>query len=393
MFEGLLLSLVQLPFLPVTLFLAARDLIYTPAGVSLTMRVVLLNMRLRFAKHIRHLSAMQPLVNRINAKYSTEYCNAIPKPPKSVRAREIKLAAPAWSSTLAASPHAWKWFLIEPVRAFPSKRPFILYSHGGSFVKTIDPLHFKFLYEICERTGAVILMHDYPRPPASASHEETYDVLTELIETLVAKPDTLNASSLAADEEHVLKAFQSRTKLVFMGDSAGGTISLALCLELLNRGLNDGLPEEAILISPALDGRLLDAEVHDWKDPWLSIRPCHTVCAAWAGPNRPITHYLISPALASEDLLRALLRSKTRITNFKGTADILLPGSLLFHERIEKVVSDGLGEKQGGGAFFLDERVRFVKGVGMPHVWPLIPIPTPEVRDARRAIVATINSD
>ncbi|KAL9933006.1 hypothetical protein V8E36_008261 [Tilletia maclaganii] len=393
MLDVLIFHLAKLPFIPVNILLALRDGLFAPKGVSVLMRIVLMNMRLRFHKNLRSLSWTQSAVNRINARDSKLYCTSVPKPPAGVRAREITLSQQAhWSKTLAASNNPWKFFLIEPVRAFPSKRPFILYSHGGSFVKTLDPLHFKLLYDLCERTGATIFAHDYPRPPAGSSHEETYEVLIELLSSLIDQDKAFSKEilpTLSTDDHALLRAARDRTKLVFQGDSAGGGISLSLVFELLQRQLDHLLPEDAILLSPAMDGKLTDAEKHDSKDPWLAIAPCHTVIKAWAGPNTPLTHHLVSPAYASEELITRLLASKTRVLNFQGTADILLPGSLMFHNRVDGIVAKAGSDSNGKAK----EKIRLITGVGMPHVWPLIPILTPEVRAARIAIVAAIHQD
>ncbi|KAE8258554.1 hypothetical protein A4X09_0g7851, partial [Tilletia walkeri] len=169
------------------------------------------------------------------------------------------------------------------------------------------------------------------------------------------------------------------------GDSAGGSISLALCFKLIDSDLEDFLPDEAILIAPGIDGRMTDAELCDGEDPWLALAPCYTVIDAWKGPNQSLTHYLVSPGLASDDLLRSLLNSKTRVTNFHGTADILYPPSVTFHKRVAQVAKES-------GINKISEKVRFISAAGMPHVWPLIPPLAPEIREARTTIVSLINS-
>ncbi|CAD6885196.1 unnamed protein product [Tilletia laevis] len=382
-----LFHLVTLLFFPVNLFLAVRDTIKAPKGISLTMRYVLLYLRLRQNKAVRSMRWAQSSVNRINAKASALYCTSFPTPPKDVHIREVKFTSPSlFSSTLGSSRHPWKFFLIEPTRAFPSKKPFVLYSHGGSFVTTFHDRHFSYLYELCQQTGATIFAHDYPRPPNGATHEETYAVLVELVSALCSPSSSLrNASGLAVDERHLAEAARTRTKLVFAGDSAGGAISLALCFELIDRKMGELLPEETILISPGLDGRLQDAELYDGKNPWLSLPACHTVLAAWKGPSASVTHHLVSPALAPKDLLRQLLASKTRITNLHGTADLLFPGSVIFQERVVEVAKEMGIEKVG-------ERVRFIAAVGMPHDWLLVPLSAPEILSARTTIISVINS-
>ncbi|CAD6916284.1 unnamed protein product [Tilletia laevis] len=337
-----LFRLATLLFFPVNLLLAVRDAIKAPRGMSFTMHVILLYLRFRHNKAVRSMRWAQSSVDRINAKLSGEYCTSFPTPPKDVHIRSLQFTSPSlFSATLGSSRHPWKFFLIEPKRVFPSKKPFILYSHGGAFVSTFHVMHFVYLYELCQRTGATILAHDYPRPPKGATHEETYAVLVELVSALFSPSSSLGtAYGLNADERHLAEAATMRTKLVFAGDSAGGTITLALCFDLIDRKMVELLPEEAILISPGLDGRLQNSELYDDKDPWLALPLCHSVNAAWKGPRGSLTHHLISPARAPKDLLRQLLASKTRITNLHGTADILYAGSVLFHERVVEVARE-----------------------------------------------------
>ncbi|KAE8204535.1 hypothetical protein CF327_g7705 [Tilletia walkeri] len=390
MLNVLLFHLATLLCFPLNLALGARAAIGAPKGTSFVMRYILFNLRLRQNKLLRSMRWAQPAVNRINAKLSAEYCTCFPRPPKNVNVRKVQINTPSlFSSTLASSPHPWSFFLISPVRPFPSKRPLILYSHGGSFVTTLHELHFTYLYELCQRTGGTILVHDYPRPPAGANHEETFSVLTELVSSLCSPSSALHTESptttLTTDENQLAQAARNRTKLVFMGDSAGGSISLALCFKLIDSDLEDFLPDEAILIAPGIDGRMTDAELCDGEDPWLALAPCYTVIDAWKGPNQSLTHYLVSPGLASDDLLRSLLNSKTRVTNFHGTADILYPPSVTFHKRVAQVAKES-------GINKISEKVRFISAAGMPHVWPLIPPLAPEIREARTTIVSLINS-
>ncbi|KAE8208879.1 hypothetical protein CF327_g6993 [Tilletia walkeri] len=390
MLNVLLFHLATFLCFPLNLALGARAAIMAPKGTSFWMRFILFNLRLGQHKILRSMRWAQPAVNRINAKLSAEYCTSFPPPPKNVNVRKVQINTPSlFSSTLASSPHPWSFFLISPVRPFPSKRPFILYSHGGSFVTTLHDLHFQYAYELCQRTGGTILVHDYPRPPAGANHQETYDVLTEVVYSLFSPSSALHTESptttLTTDENQLAQAARNRTKLVFMGDSAGGSISLALCFKLIENNLEDCLPDEAILLAPGLDGRMTDAELFDGKDPWLALAPCYTVVDAWKGPSQSLTHYLLSPGLASDDLLRSLLTSKTRITNFHGTADILYPQSATFHKRIAQVAKES-------GINKISEKVRFISAAGMPHVWPLIAPIAPEIREARTNIVSLINS-
>ncbi|KAK0546908.1 hypothetical protein OC845_004355 [Tilletia horrida] len=382
MIDALFLQLGRAVSIPLTAILALREIVIAPKGTSLQMRLGLAWIRLTFNKGFRSVSWAQFAVNGVNAKASAIYTTTLPAPPEGVKAREVKLGS-AWSKSLASSKHGWKWFLVEPSEPLTGKRPFILYNHGGSFVTTFSPLHFKYMYDLCQRTGATILTADYPRPPAGTSHEETYAVLTEVVHSLISQPEPATQNP---DEKHISDAAQNRTKFVVMGDSAGGSITMGLCLELVHRGWTSDLPEEAIPIAPAMDSLFEGADKYDWHDPWLSLPACWTVAKAWQGPTAAIDHHLVSPGRAADDLVIGLLKSKTRFTVLHGTADILYPQTEIFIKRATDLASRA-------GITSFEDKVRFIEGPGMPHVWPLFPPVTPEVKSIRSTIASVVLSE
>src|SRR5829696_6631733 len=103
----------------------------------------------------------------------------------------------------------------------------ILYLHGGAFVFAITPQHWRFIARLIQRLGCSVTVPLYPLAPEHTCRE-VFDFLLPL------------ASELLTENRQT----------VFMGDSAGGGMALALSQQLHAAGLS--LPARVALISPAL---------------------------------------------------------------------------------------------------------------------------------------------
>lgn len=106
----------------------------------------------------------------------------------------------------------------------------ILYQHGGSYTTNLTSMYWDFLSDIVKDTGATIIIPDYPLTP-TFYYKDVFDMMLPLYEEVLQK----------VGEE----------KLIVMGDSAGGGLSLALCQYAGEKGINQ--PNQLILISPWLD--------------------------------------------------------------------------------------------------------------------------------------------
>lgn len=106
----------------------------------------------------------------------------------------------------------------------------ILYLHGGGYVNNIVPFQWRFVGKIVEQSKATVVVVDYPLAP-KYSYRETYQMVDEVYSDLLT--------------------IHSAECIIFMGDSAGGGLSLGFAQVLRNE--NRPLPKQLILLSPWLD--------------------------------------------------------------------------------------------------------------------------------------------
>ncbi len=213
----------------------------------------------------------------------------------------------------------------------------IFYVHGGAYVEEPIPNHWQFLDTLVQKTGCQIIMPDYPLAPNHV-YSEAYEFLENLYRDYVtANPDK---------------------KMILMGDSAGGGLSLGLAEDFKSIGIKD--PDEIILMSPWVDVTLSNPEIEQYEsdDPLLSraVRACGEY---WAG-DTPLTDWKVSPLYGD-------LSDIKNVTLFVGTREILYPDDIKLFEYLKDDPSNELHI-----------------GKGMNHVYPLYPIP--EGRDATKII-------
>lgn len=213
----------------------------------------------------------------------------------------------------------------------------VLYLHGGAYIEEIGYNHWALIKELAGQTPAQIVVPVYPLAPRGTA-EEFLPRLTALARELTAAP----------------------APAVFMGDSAGGGLSLAVAQRLHEQG--DAPPARLALLSPWLDAALgdPDAEKIQPRDPMLAVEPLRYTGALWAGDLAP-SDPAVSPLNGRMDGLPA-----TEV--YIGDRDILLPDARRFTERATSA----------GVAVDLHE------APGQIHAYPLWPVP--EGRDARERI-------
>lgn len=193
-------------------------------------------------------------------------------------------------------------FIIE------NKSPItILYVHGGAYVHKLNKRHWWFIERLIECLNCNIVIPDYPLSPES-NYKTTFEFMTQLLSEIEI---TANGS-----------------KTVFMGDSSGGGLTLALVEKMLRD--NKKLPDEVILLSPWLDIRLNNPEISKYvdKDPLLDLESLRTVGKIYAA-GTDLSSYLLSP-------INGLLKGLPPIRLFICTNDILFPDS----QRAVKLCND-----------------------------------------------------
>ncbi|MBN2047838.1 MAG: alpha/beta hydrolase [Anaerolineaceae bacterium] len=213
---------------------------------------------------------------------------------------------------------------VEWVEPDPPIKPdcHILYLHGGAFVHRTPIFHRFYSKNIANNTLARILLVDYrlaPEHPFPAALDDAVTAYRWMLEQQIS-PD----------------------RIAFVGDSAGGGLSVAVMLKL--RELNLPLPVCAVLMSPWMDlaGTGNSIKRLAASDPQLDWTQLKKSAEAYCG-DYPPQHPLISPLYADLSGLPPMLI-------FAGGYEILLDDAIRFEDRakiagvdIDLIVEPGLG--------------------------------------------------
>jgi len=183
---------------------------------------------------------------------------------------------------------------------------YIFFSHGGGHLNNITKHHWNMIYFLQKQTNATFIVPDYPLLPKH-NYKHTYEMIEDAFNQVVAP---LNP-----------------TNLTFMGDSAGGAISLTLAQILRDRQATLQ-PKDIILITPELDAYELhkDTPKYEKHDVMLTGAIFDLISHHYVG-DCPRDHFLVSPA-------RGNLDSIGKISIFTATHDIMHPYARDFKQRL-----------------------------------------------------------
>ncbi|HZM82269.1 MAG TPA: alpha/beta hydrolase fold domain-containing protein [Candidatus Limnocylindrales bacterium] len=214
----------------------------------------------------------------------------------------------------------------------------VIYIHGGSYLNQIVRQHWQFIGHVARHAPANVTVPIHPLAPTGTA-ETTVPAMADLI----------------AD---VIHRIAGPRRVTLIGDSSGG--GLALAATQLLRDSGRALPHALVLIAPWLDLTMShpDQPRLTRLDPMLDLpglAEAGRIYAAGLGPEHPFA----SP-------LRGDLTGLPPITIYTGTRDVLHPDSLALAGHAEIHV-----------------------GQGMPHVYPLLPMP--EGASARAEIARIID--
>lgn len=201
-----------------------------------------------------------------------------------------------------------KVFVVTP-KSREKTDKIILYFHGGSYMAEATKQHWEFIGKLIDDTGATVILPDYPLTP-KYNYKDVFNMVVPLYKEINERIDIEN-------------------RLIVMGDSAGGGLSLAL-LERMSEE-NFKMPEKTILISPWLDVRLNNPDIEEVekRDKKLNKEALKLSGIAYAGEDG-INSYLVNPI--DGDL------SKTKnLTILVGTDDILNPDAHKLQKKAKEV--------------------------------------------------------
>lgn len=190
------------------------------------------------------------------------------------------------------------------------------------------PLHWAFIEKLVKETNALVIAPAYRLVPFG-TYKEAYDLIVPVYKKYC--------------EEHPEK------KIIMMGDSAGGGLSLALTEYFKAEGIR--VPDELILFSPWVDVSMGNEEIKDFisRDPMIGPEAVLPAARSWAG-DRDMHDPLISPLFGD-------LKGLHNVTVFIGTEEVLYPDVTKMFHMLDADVSNEL-----------------IVGEGMIHCYPLNPV-------------------
>jgi acetyl esterase/lipase len=245
-----------------------------------------------FAKIIRLNNGLKKKLD--TGDFSTGW---VPEPPKFIH-EKFKLR------TEIISGH--NVYTISPKQNNSDK--YILYLHGGAYVNKFVKQHWGFTGAIIKNTGATIIMPDYPLAP-----KYTFTDTIKMVEKVYSK----------------LRSNIDSKEIIFMGDSAGAGLALALAQKLKTENIEQA--SKIILLSPWLDVSMTnpDTKAIEQKDIMLKIDSLKRAGKLYAD-NSDIDNYLISP-------LNGSVKGLEEISIFIGTHDLLYPDCIKLKTKLKEV--------------------------------------------------------
>ena len=218
----------------------------------------------------------------------------------------------------------------------------VFYIHGGAYFMDFTKAHWRLLEILIREADAQVIAPGYRMVPF-ATWREAFDLIVPLYSAYCeAHPDQ---------------------KIILMGDSAGGGLSLALAEHFKAEGIR--LPDELVLLSPWVDVSMENEKILDYQDvdPFLTVTPLLQCGALWK-VDLDVHDWHVSPIYGDMKGLR-------NVTVFAGTDGILYPD-------ITKCY----------GLLDTDPSNELIIGEGMNHVYPLFTIP--EAKPAVKKILEVV---
>lgn len=187
----------------------------------------------------------------------------------------------------------------------------VIYIHGGGLVSEAFPSHWEFCRRLADKTGCEIIFPAYPLVP-EGNTVLAHDMLFKVYKKVLENTDP--------------------AKLVMIGDSAGGTLSLSLSMMARDEGLP--VVREIILISPGFamenltdkeNAHLQEIKKHDFM---IGQFPVRKIAELWNGGAAPLDY--------RTDVTRGSIEGLPFITMFSGTFDIMNIAARRFARRLKK---------------------------------------------------------
>jgi acetyl esterase/lipase len=224
-----------------------------------------------------------------------------------------------------------------------NKDTVILYFHGGAFVSGPQIFHWIMLKKLALETKIPILFVNYGKAPENPFPGAINDTYKTYMHLLSKNPNA---------------------KIIIGGDSAGGTLTLALTFKLKEN--NIPLPYKLLLLAPCADCRFSNPyiDVIGKKDVMLDKEGLIYITKEWYAPNIDDTNPYISPIFGDTT---GFPKSILMI----GTHDILHPDCILLYNKMK---TQGVN-------------IQLIEGKEMFHDWMVAPTFIPESKTALNQLI------
>jgi epsilon-lactone hydrolase len=181
--------------------------------------------------------------------------------------------------------------------ANPDAGNYVLFLHGGGYIKEIVRAHWRIVGHLTREGGARCVVPIYPLAPHGTA-KEVVPTVGRLLRELVKKAGP--------------------AKVVVVGNSAGAGLGLAAAQWLRANG--GGQPDGLVLISPGINALVADRRAIAADDPVQDIPGLLEAARLYAG-ELDLAHAYVSP-------LNGDFSGIAPIIAFSGTRDLLYPDSI-----------------------------------------------------------------
>ncbi|WP_128971008.1 alpha/beta hydrolase [Bradyrhizobium tropiciagri] len=233
----------------------------------------------------------------------------------------------------------------------------LVYIHGGGWVGGCPRDYRAIAGTLARLSGAAVLMVDYRLAPEHRFPAGLDDCITAFGWAARHGPDA-----------HRQREHEAQVHLSLVGDSAGGNLAAATCLELVSRGAR--VPDRLALIAGTLDNQSPpDRTATD--DQVATAESLAAATAAYLGPGGDPSDYRVSPVRGPHALLAGF------------------PPTLLQVSAIETLAYDS----RNFAALLANAGVRVNLSIWpeLPHVWHAFLGLFPEASEALQEIAAFVN--
>jgi monoterpene epsilon-lactone hydrolase len=208
-----------------------------------------------------------------------------------------------------------------------SSEKIIFYFHGGAYVVGPNLLQWLMVKNLASTAGSDFALLNYPKIPEA-----------QAIKTMKV---SIESYKIIADR-------YGANNIIFLGDSAGAGLALALVMEL--DALGENLPENLVLFSPWLDVSMDNPESQDYdKNDVLLNCTGLKLCGYHYAGDLDLHHPWVSPFYGNLDNLPPA-------TIFASTSEVFWPDIRNFCRKANSI----------------GRNIELITGQGLPHDYPLL---------------------